>query len=117
MKYGLKMVGSSVVPDLLETMNRLFAGLIFASAAFTCAGSVESSTWRRGKLGTWPKVLVRTSGQRLDPPMPSKSMSVKASLRISAASRLDCSLFSILFLVMSSHARRWLFPLFFHKQA
>ena len=37
-KYCLKMLGSSVVPDLLETMNNVFARLILFSNALTCAG-------------------------------------------------------------------------------
>ena len=49
-KYCLKMFGSSVLPDLLETMNSVFAMSIWCSNAFTCAGSVESSTCRVGKL-------------------------------------------------------------------
>ena len=38
------MFGSSVVPDLLDTMKIVFARSTLFSMAFTCAGSVESST-------------------------------------------------------------------------
>ena len=43
-KYCLKMLGSSVLPDLLETMKSVSAISILFSNAFTCAGSVESRT-------------------------------------------------------------------------
>ena len=43
-KYCLRMFGSSVLPDLLETMKSVLAGSILASIARICAGSVESST-------------------------------------------------------------------------
>src|SRR6266576_1627860 len=68
------MFGSSVLPDLLETIKRVLPRSIFPSVCLICAGSVESSTCNRGKPCCWPKVSARTSGQRLDPPMPSSRM-------------------------------------------
>ena len=49
--------------------------LLFDAAI--CAGSVESRMCRRGKPGACGKVSASTSGQRLDPPMPSSRMSEK----------------------------------------
>src|SRR5437868_11715762 len=43
-KYALKMFGSKVLPDLLETMKRVFLRSTALSKRLTCAGSVESST-------------------------------------------------------------------------
>ena len=86
-KYCLKIFGSRVVPDLLETINRLFARSSFFSNDLTWAGSVESSTCISGKPLMRPKVFSRTSGQRLDPPIPSRRISLNFSLRISSDSR------------------------------
>ena len=55
-KYCLKMLGSRVLPDLLDTMKSVLGMSIRCSNAFTWAGSVESSTWRVGK---W---LIRAEG-------------------------------------------------------
>jgi hypothetical protein len=49
-KYCFKILGSSVLPDLLETMKRVRAGSILLSIVRICAGSVESSTNTSG----WP---------------------------------------------------------------
>ncbi len=49
-KYCSKMFGSSVVPDLLETMKRVRARSILRSRGLTCAGSVESRMCSSG----WP---------------------------------------------------------------
>ena len=43
----------------------------------TAAGSVESSMCRRGQPGATPMTARSTSGARLDPPMPSRTTSVK----------------------------------------
>src|SRR6266850_1302048 len=67
------MLGSSVLPDLLETMQIVLLRSTFASRALICAGSVESRTCSSGKPLIFPKVIHRTSGQRLEPPIPSKS--------------------------------------------
>ena len=50
-KYCLKIFGSSVVPDLLETMNKVLGRFTLFSEALTCAGSVESSTCSCGESG------------------------------------------------------------------
>ena len=101
-KYCLKMFGSSVDPDLLETMKRVLARSIFFSKALTWAGSVESSTLSFGKPSIWPKVFARTSGHRLEPPIPSNKMSLNFSLRISCASCWNFSLHSDCFSATSS---------------
>jgi len=64
------MLGSSVPPDLLETINSVFFSSIFASMALICAGSVESRTCNSGNPSIFPKVSRSTSGQRLEPPNP-----------------------------------------------
>ena len=43
-KWSLKIFGSSVLPDLLETMKSVSVGSMRASNEATWAGSVESST-------------------------------------------------------------------------
>src|ERR1035441_6941170 len=83
------MLGSSVLPDLLETMKRVLARSIFFSTLLICAGSVESSMCRRGKPGVCPKVSASTSGQRLDPPMPSSRMSENPPLLTSLANAFN----------------------------
>ena len=50
-KYCLKIFGSSVLPDLLDTMKIVFARSILLSTARTSAGSVESRTCTCGKPG------------------------------------------------------------------
>jgi hypothetical protein len=82
------MLGSSVEPDLLETMKSvLFRSTLF-SKAFTWAGSVESRTCSSGKPLTFPKVILITSGQRLDPPMPNKRTSEKPALLATSVMRV-----------------------------
>ncbi len=102
-KYCLKMLGSSVLPDLLETMKSVRAISILFSNAFTCAGSVESSTCRSGYPATLPNVMRRTSGHKLDPPMPSRRISLKPALQTSLArprNWMGCAIWSS---IMSSH--------------
>src|SRR5437879_1098965 len=70
-KYCLKMLGSSVEPDLLETIKKVFARSSLSSDALICTGSVESRTCSRGKPSILPNVIANTSGARLEPPMPS----------------------------------------------
>ena len=48
-KYCFRILGSSVLPDLLDTMNRVRAGSIWLSIVLICAGSVE---FEHQKLGT-----------------------------------------------------------------
>ena len=84
-KYCLKMFGSSVLPDLLETMKRVLAISILFSKDLTCAGSVESRTCNSGKPEILPKVIFSTSGHKLDPPIPSNRTCEKPALRTSSA--------------------------------
>ena len=56
MKYCFRILGSSVEPDLLDTRMIVFARSTLCSAARTCAGSVESTTERRGNPCCWPNV-------------------------------------------------------------
>ena len=49
-KYCFRIFGSSVLPDLLDTMNSVRAGSIRLSIVRICAGSVESRTKSCG----WP---------------------------------------------------------------
>ena len=90
-KYCLKIFGSSVEPDLLETMNRVLLIWILSSQDLICAGSVESKTWSSGKPAILPKVFRITSGQRLEPPIPSRSTCAKSSFRNSSANALKRS--------------------------
>src|SRR5205814_3088917 len=91
-KYCLKIFGSSVLPDLLDTTNNVFARSTFCSNALTWGGSVESRTYDLGKPEIGPKVNASTSGHKLDPPMPSTSTSRNPSFLISSATpRSFCS--------------------------
>ena len=58
----MKMFGSRVVPDLLETMNKVRARSMRLSMARICCGSVESRTCSRGNPAAAPNVLASTSG-------------------------------------------------------
>src|SRR5579871_394274 len=88
-KYCLKMFGSSVLPDLLETMQSVFFRSSFFSSALICKGSVESRTCISGKPLILPNVMRRTSGQRLEPPMPSNTTCLNLRFFTSAASSLN----------------------------
>ena len=83
-KYCSKILGSSVVPDLLETMKSVLARSISLSRAFTCAGSVESRIRSCGWPSAFPNVSDSTSGQRLEPPIPSSSACSKPASLTSA---------------------------------
>ena len=78
------MFGSSVEPDLLATITSARERSTRDSTEATCVGSVESSTCRRGPPGSCPNVSARTSGHRLEPPMPSRRRSRMPSARSSA---------------------------------
>src|SRR5213075_2128681 len=54
---------SSVEPDLLETIKKVFARSSLSSDALICTGSVESRTCSRGKPSILPNVIANTSGQ------------------------------------------------------
>ena len=84
-KYCRKTFGSSVLPDLLATITSVRSRSTRLSTARTCAGSVESSTWRSRPSGWRPNVRASTSGHKLEPPMPSSSACVKPSARASPA--------------------------------
>ena len=51
----MKILGSSVLPDLEETMNSVLPRSIARSIALICAGSVLSSMWKRGQPGLRPE--------------------------------------------------------------
>src|SRR5258707_548348 len=57
------MLGSSVLPDLLDTMQIVLLRSTWASMALICAGSVESSTCSAGKPLILPEVLRMTFGK------------------------------------------------------
>jgi len=97
------MLGSRVLPDLLETMKSVLARSSFFSTVLICAGSVESSMCRRGKPGVCPKVSASTSGQRLDPPMPSSRMSENPALLTSSANSFSLAALASCSPVTSSH--------------
>src|SRR5438552_14912781 len=84
-KYCLKMLGSSVLPDLLETINSVRSRSIVLSRRRIWAGSVESRTCKRGKPELAPKLCASTSGPRLEPPMPSSTASLNPAFLTSAA--------------------------------
>src|SRR6266481_2934951 len=79
------MLGSSVLPDLLETMQIVLLRSTFASMALICAGSVESRTCSSGNPLILPKVICRTSGQRLEPPIPNRRACLKRAFFTSPA--------------------------------
>src|SRR5437660_1580577 len=96
------MLGSSVLPDLLETMQRILWRSTFASMALICAGSVESRTCSSGNPFIFPNVMRRTSGHRLEPPMPSKSASLNRAFFTSPATCFRTSMCAICSSVMVS---------------
>ena len=51
-------------------MNSVCSGSIAAATAAICFGSVVSSTWIIGLPLRGPTISAKTSGPRLDPPMP-----------------------------------------------
>ena len=80
---------STVVPDLLDTMYPVVAGSIAPVTRVIASGSVVSSTWSVGCPSALPKELRSTSGQRLEPPMPSRTQSRHPASRTSTASALS----------------------------
>src|SRR6185503_3423712 len=84
-KYCLKMLGSSVDPDLLETIKRVVFSWMRLSTSSNCAGSVESSTCSSGNPSCLPKESACTSGHKLDPPIPSSRIWVNPRSFISWA--------------------------------
>ena len=71
-KYCVKTLGSVVPPDFEETINSVLLGSIFCAHASTWAGTVESRTSSSGQPPITPKVRFKTSGHKLEPPMPSR---------------------------------------------
>src|SRR3984957_19728854 len=111
------MFGSSVVPDLLDTQNKVRAGSIFARKARIWAGSVESRTNSCGALVCFPKVMLKTSGQRLEPPIPNKIRWAKPSSAISAAKALKRETPASCSSTISSQPSHLLSSVLVHKEA
>ena len=80
---------SSVVPDLLATMNSVRERSRERSTSAIVAGWVASRTVSSRAPGAAPKVRANISGARLEPPMPSSSARVNPSPAACAAN--DCS--------------------------
>ena len=83
-KYLKWLDGSMVPPDLLAKMNRVRFRSSCPRTESIQAGSVVSSTKRRGYFGFWKTPRI-TSGARLEPPIPSSTAWVKPAARISSA--------------------------------
>src|SRR5713226_2211310 len=79
------MFGSRVLPDLLETIQIVRLRSSFASMDLICTESVESNTCSSGNPLIFPKVMRRTSGQRLEPPIPSSNACLKRDFFTSPA--------------------------------
>ena len=77
--------GSTVTPDLLETMTRVEAGHSSRRSRPTSTGEVVSTTCSAGEPGLEPITSESTSGASELPPMPSNTTSVTVE-RIDAAS-------------------------------
>ncbi len=79
-KYALKMLGSRVEPDLLETMNRVFARSSWPPWRRICRRDRWSpGRGARGNPAILPKVSFQTSGHRLEPPIPRSTAWAKPS--------------------------------------
>src|SRR2546421_12536875 len=74
-KYAKCERVSVVSPDLDATMKSELWILIFDRTPRIVAGAVVSRTCSFGRPFTAPKVLRRTSGHRLEPPIPSRTTS------------------------------------------
>ena len=66
---------SVVPPDLLATMKRVRGRSILDRRSRMVEGSVVSSTCSTGWPSTCPNVVRKTSGHRLEPPIPSSTTS------------------------------------------
>src|SRR6267143_2183391 len=95
--------GSSVLPDLLDTMQIVLLRSSLASMALICAGSVESRTCSSGNPLIFPNVMRKTSGQRLEPPMPSNKACLNLAFLTSSAICLKTSVCASCSSVMVSH--------------
>ena len=72
---------STVPPDLVETMKSVRFRSRRSARARTAPGSVLSRTARSRKPSALPKTLRKTSGARLEPPIPSRRAKLKPSAR------------------------------------
>ena len=68
-----------MVPDFDDTMNKVWSRSMRSSRPTTADGWVESRTCSRGRSSRFEKTAWKTSGARLDPPMPSTTASVTPS--------------------------------------
>src|SRR5260370_12875219 len=116
-KYCLKIFGSSVLPDLLETMQRVLFRSSFFSIVLICTGSVESSTCIPGNPATWPKVLRSTSGHKLDPPIPSSRTCLNFAFFTSAASCLKDSRLASCTSVIDNQPSQFASSVLLHSEA
>ncbi len=76
---------SAVVPDFDETTKSVVRGSNRAPAAATVPGSVVSRTSSSRPPGPVGKVRAKTSGARLDPPIPRTTALVSPTSRTEAA--------------------------------
>src|SRR5205823_4516245 len=113
----LNIFGSSVLPDLLDTMQSVFFRSSFFSMALICTGSVESSTCNSGNPAIFPKVMRSTSGQRLDPPIPSSSTYLNFAFFTSAANCCNVAIFASCCSVMVSQPSHLLSSVLLHNEA
>ncbi len=116
-KYCLKIFGSSVLPDLLDTMQSVFLRSSFFSMALICVGSVESSTCSSGKPAIFPNVMRSTSGHKLDPPMPSSSTCLNFAFFTSTASRFNAPRFASCCSVIVSQPSHLFSSVLLHNKA
>ena len=84
-KYCLKMLGSSVLPDLLETMKRVFCRSSFASKRFDLRGIGGIEHVQLGEALDLAEGEAQDFGQRLEPPMPSSRACLNSAFLMSAA--------------------------------
>src|SRR6266568_6756776 len=114
-KYCFKTLGSSVEPDLLATTTNVSARSTLLRAAFTCAGSVESTMCRAGNPDCGPKVTAKTSGQRLEPPIPRSKTDLKPAVFTSAARVLNDAASFCWRSTMSIHPSHFSSPSLVHR--
>src|SRR6266404_5740808 len=115
-KYCLKILGSSVEPDLLETMNSVLARSMLFSIDLIRAESVESSTCSSGNPASLPNDSRITSGHKLDPPIPSSSTCENFASLTSAAKLVKRLTFFCCSATISSHPSHLSSPLFVHSE-
>ena len=105
-KYRYWESVSIVRPDLLETRKNVRSSRCVVSAVRMDPGSVESRTSRVGAPGDGAITSARTSGARLEPPIPRSSTRVNPSDRISVANAVSSPILSWSHRGESSHPRR-----------